>query len=111
MRCSTWPVALLVLVVVALAGPATAQQAHPLYLREPLRIPMPEAGPKGLEAILVRPAADGKYPLVLINHGSPRVSGERAGMTPLAFLPQIMEFARRGWAVAAVMRRGFGDSD
>ena len=60
--------------------------------------------------MLVRPAAAGKYPLVLMNHGAPRKPADRAGMTPLAFLPQMMEFARRGCAVAAVMRRGFGDS-
>ena len=71
---------------------------------------MSEAGSKGLEAVLVRPAAAGKYPLVLINHGSPRMIADRPGMTPFASLPQIMEFARRGFAVAAVMRRGFGDS-
>jgi dienelactone hydrolase len=94
----------------AAASPATAQDAQPLYLREALRIAMPEAGAKGLEAFLVRPAADAKYPLVLINHGSPRKPADRAGMTPLASLPQMMEFARRGFAVAAVMRRGFGDS-
>jgi dienelactone hydrolase len=84
--------------------------AAQVYVREPMRIPMPAAGPKGLEALLVRPAAAGRYPLALISHGSPRVRAERAGMTPYGYLPQIMEFARRGWAVAAVMRRGFGDS-
>ena len=98
------------LLALALAGPARAQDARSLYIREALRIAMPEAGAKGLEAVLVRPAAEGKYPLVLINHGAPRKPTDRAGMTPLTFLPQIMEFARRGWAVAAVMRRGYGDS-
>ena len=32
-------------------------------------------------------------------------------MTPLAMLPQALEFARRGWAAAIVMRRGYGGSD
>jgi dienelactone hydrolase len=100
----------LLLLALALAGSAIAQEAKPLYIREALRIAMPEAGAKGLEAVLLRPAAEGKYPLVLINHGAPRKPAERAGMTPQTFQPQIMEFARRGWAVAAVMRRGFGDS-
>ena len=31
-------------------------------------------------------------------------------MTPHGMLPQMMEFARRGWAVAAVLRRGYGQS-
>lgn len=109
MRCAGRLLALLLLALAA-AGPATAQEAQPLYIREALRVAMPEAGAKGLEAILVRPAGAGKYPLVLMNHGAPRKPGDRAGMTPLAFLPQMMEFARRGWAVAAVMRRGYGDS-
>lgn len=110
MRRTKWILALLLLAL-ALASPAIAQKdAKPLYHREALRIAMPEAGAKGLEAVLVRPAADGKYPLVLINHGSPRKPSDRAGMTPFASLPQMMELARRGWAVAAVMRRGFGDS-
>jgi dienelactone hydrolase len=100
----------LLLLVVAGASPATAKDVQPLYVREALRIAMPEAGAQGLEAVLVRPAAAGKYPLVLINHGSPRKPADRTGMTPLASLPQLMEFARRGWAVVAVMRRGFGDS-
>jgi dienelactone hydrolase len=104
----------LALILVAFAqawtGFAVAQERQPLYLQEQLRIPTPEAGSKGLETVLVRPAAAGKYPLVLLNHGSPRMNADRPGMTPYASLPQIMEFARRGFAVAAVMRRGFGDS-
>lgn len=31
-------------------------------------------------------------------------------MTPWTYYPVAMEFARRGWAVAVVMRRGYGDS-
>jgi dienelactone hydrolase len=80
------------------------------FVREDLRIAMPAAGPRGLEALLVRADEPGRHPLVLINHGSPRDPSERPEMTPLAFLPQAIEFARRGWAAAIVMRRGFGDS-
>ncbi len=75
-----------------------------------LRIPAPGAGKSGLEAMLVRPAQAGRYPLVLLNHGSPRAPADRAEMTPLGFLPQATEFARRGWTAVVVMRRGFGDS-
>ncbi len=31
-------------------------------------------------------------------------------MTPLRWVPQAREFARRGWTAVIVMRRGFGDS-
>jgi dienelactone hydrolase len=79
-------------------------------VREMLRIPAPGAGARGLEAMLVKPAQPGRYPLALISHGSPRAAADRPKMTPLALLPQANEFARRGWAAAVVMRRGFGDS-
>jgi dienelactone hydrolase len=87
-------------------GPALADDVA----RQELRIPMPAAGPRGLEAVLVRPSTPGRYPLVLINHGSPRDGAKRPHMTPLTYLPHATEFVRRGWAAILVMRRGFGDS-
>ncbi len=94
-----------------LAGACPALCDDTVFAREMLRIPAPGAGVRGLEAMLVRPAGEGRYPLALINHGSPRFAEERPNMTPLAFLPQATEFARRGWAAVVVMRRGFGNSD
>ncbi|HEX4411219.1 MAG TPA: CocE/NonD family hydrolase [Xanthobacteraceae bacterium] len=64
-----------------------------------------------LEAFLVRPSEPGRYPLVVLAHGSPRSAADRPAMTPLAMLPEAMEFASRGWAAAVVMRRGYGNSD
>jgi len=98
---------LLATLLAFLAAPATAQN----YIREELRLPMAAAGPKGLETLFVRPAEPGRYPLVVISHGTPRKPEDRARMTPWTYYPVAMEFARRGWAVAIVMRRGFGDSD
>ena len=83
--------------------------ADPL-IREPLVIPMAAAGPRGLEALLVRPGQPGRHPLALINHGSPRNPSARADMTPMGMLAQATEFARRGWATLVTMRRGFGAS-
>jgi dienelactone hydrolase len=80
------------------------------FVREDMRIAMPAAGPRGLEALLVRADEPGRHPLVLINHGSPRAASERPEMTPRGLLPEAIEFARRGWAAAVVMRRGYGDS-
>ncbi len=80
------------------------------FLKEELRIPFALAGPGGLEALLVRPNEPGRYPLVLIAHGSPRSVEAHPKMTPSAMLPQAVEFARRGWAAVVVMRRGYGDS-
>jgi hypothetical protein len=97
---------LCVVAAFVLQGSAAAQS----IVREELRIPMAGAGPSGLEALLVRPNEAGKFPLVLINHGSPRDARDRPGMTPLAYVPQAVEFARRGFAAMVVMRRGYGDS-
>ena len=40
------------------------------------------------------PCPAGRYPLVLINHGSPHDASERPKMSPMAYLPQATEFAR-----------------
>lgn len=74
------------------------------------RIPMAEAGAKGLEALLVWPEDSHSHPVALINHGSPRDASQRAKMSAIASLPIAMEFARRGFAVAVVMRRGYASS-
>ena len=98
---------LIVAAVTLAADAAPAQKFH----TESLRIAMPQAGPRGLSALLVRPERDGRYPLVLLSHGTPRDASVLKRMTPTASLPVALEFARRGWAVAIVMRRGHGDSD
>ncbi len=71
---------------------------------------MPQAGPKGLQVLLVYPVGPGKHPLAVLSHGSPRNSALRAQMTPFQMVPQAIEFARRGWVAAIVMRRGYGTS-
>jgi dienelactone hydrolase len=61
-----------------------------------------------LDALVTRPADLGKAPLVVMNHGSPRDAAERAEVSPTNLSGQALAFARRGYAVAAVVRRGFG---
>ena len=75
-----------------------------------LSLPMPEAQPEGLATLLVKPSETGRYPLVILSHGSPRDPSRRGGMSPDTWRPQAMEFVRRGFAAAIVMRRGFGNS-
>ena len=76
-----------------------------------INIPMQtEQGTINLETMLVVPNDNKSHPVVLINHGTPRDSKQREEITPLSFLPQAYEFARRGYAVAVVMRRGYGGS-
>ncbi len=74
------------------------------------RVPMAEAGAKGLEALFVWPNDSTPHPVVLISHGAPRDYSKRPDMSAIASLPVAMEFARRGFAVAVVMRRGYGTS-
>ncbi|HWK95011.1 MAG TPA: CocE/NonD family hydrolase [Pseudolabrys sp.] len=102
----TYRLAFIAMLTALLIAPAAAQD----YIREDLRLPMREAGSKGLEAIFVRPAEQGRYPLVVISHGAPRKVEERPGMTPAGYYLNALEFARRGFAVAIVMRRGYGSS-
>jgi len=75
-----------------------------------MRIPTHASGKKGLEAVMVRPGDSAPHPLALMTHGTPREASEREEMTPLRWIPQAREFARRGWTAVIVMRRGFGDS-
>lgn len=95
-----------IIIAVATAQPAAADD----YFRETLRIAMPEAGPRGLEALLIRPAGAQRYPLALLSHGAPTDPQERPRMTPYGLYRQAIEFARRGFAALVVMRRGYGDS-
>jgi dienelactone hydrolase len=85
----------------------------PGFVREATRITVvTSTGHASLEALVTRPSAPGPYPLVILTHGSPRGGApERAEMSPTNFSAHAMTFARHGYAVANVMRRGFGRSD
>jgi dienelactone hydrolase len=69
-----------------------------------------QAAPTGLDALQVYFDAPGKHPLVVMTHGSSRKSEEHALVTPWSLLPEAMWFARRGWFVLVVVRRGYGRS-
>ena len=71
---------------------------------------MEAAGPRGLEAMLLRPSGTRRYPLALISHGTPREGSARAPMSPYRSYRQALEFARRGFAALVFMRRGYGNS-
>ena len=101
-------IALAALIALLTAAPAAAADE---FHREDLRIPMAAAGPRGLEAMLIRPSGTRRYPLALISHGAPRDGAAREGMPPNGFHAQAVEFARRGFAAVVVMRRGYGTSD
>jgi dienelactone hydrolase len=87
-------------------GRAAAQD----LVEESLRIPMPDAGKKGLEAFMVRPNDSAPHPLALLTHGTPRAAADRFEVSALNLVPQAREFARRGWTTVIVVRRGYGGS-
>jgi dienelactone hydrolase len=79
----------------------------PIVIRV-ITIPMAEAGPGGLHSWLVLPNLPGKHPLVLLSPSIPHDSSYIHDLGPGSMQSEALWFARRGWAVAIVMRRGMG---
>jgi len=106
-----------VLIAAAVAGitsPRAADVVQPRGLVRELDS-VPSSQPNGptlyLKAIVARLAAAGRFPLVVISHGSPRRITE-AKKRDLDWADRIADdFARRGWAAATALRRGYGASD
>ena len=83
------------------------------YREQEWRIPVPDADgatPRLLEALLYRPAGEAPRPLVVVNHGSPRRQGDRAGMRADWAGRAAAFFVAEGYAVLVPMRRGYGRS-
>lgn len=85
--------------------------------REPMMLDatLPDGTAAKLETLVTRPDRPGKFPLVIMIHGTPRKGAKsreavNANVTPAQFDIAAVAFARRGYAVAAVLRRGFGHS-
>ncbi len=64
-----------------------------------------------LETRVLTAPGSGSKPLAVINHGSPRKASSRKSMTTHQYHFRAMEFARRGYVTAVVMRRGYGKSN
>jgi dienelactone hydrolase len=62
-----------------------------------------------LSATIYRPGMDGKFPLLVLNHGSPMNEQERRNMEK--FRNQSMILVRKGFVIAVPMRRGYGTSE
>ncbi len=72
---------------------------------------MPAGGaPMGIDVLQVEVERPGKHPLAILTHGSSTDSAVRASLTPGMFLPQAIWFARRGYVVLVVVRKGYGRS-
>ncbi|MGO4307659.1 dienelactone hydrolase family protein [Cupriavidus sp. RAF12] len=99
-----------VLVCLVQHGTAVAQAPLPPRTIEQV-VMVPKAGALfsvDLETTIFRPAGDGRYPLVVINHG--KAPGKPAFQGRARFAAQTAEFLRRGYVVALPMRQGFSKS-
>ncbi len=70
----------------------------------------PGSGPNGMDALEVWVRRPGKHPLAVLTHGTAATAEARAQVTPWGLLPQAIWFARRGYVVIVVARRGYGRS-
>jgi dienelactone hydrolase len=100
---------LLLALAILLLIPVPTARALEMHETE-TRIPWTQASPNGLSALLVYADLPGSHPLVVITHGTAREIEPRNNVTPWAFLPQARWFARRGFVVLVVVRRGYGTS-
>ena len=114
MKMGVYRVFLALSLLVLTAQAARADESLlPGLIREPtfVSIALPDGAQERLEALTVRPDRPGRFPLVLMVHGTPRDSTRRSHMSPAAYIGPAVTFASRGYAVVSVMRRGFGRSD
>ncbi len=77
---------------------------------EQIFIQSTESSPKGLETLIIWPDTPGKHPTVLMTHGTSRDKSLIKQQSAMFYFAQAQFFARRGFAVAFVMRHGFGHS-
>jgi dienelactone hydrolase len=87
-----------------------------LLLSTHLMLPVTISGSEvSLESFVVRPDHPGRFPLVVITHGTPSVDGdaffrEILNRSPVNYSKAAIAFAQRGYAVVTIMRRGVGRS-
>jgi dienelactone hydrolase len=106
-------------VLLMLVGaPASAQTGMLAGLvRDPLALQVEVGGGKAvLEALATRPDRPGRFPLVVMVHGTPRSTGTDfaatlAAVSPALFNNAAAAFSQRGYAAVTILRRGFGRSD
>jgi dienelactone hydrolase len=79
------------------------------WIEREFMMPAPGA-PVGLDVLQVEVERAGKHPLAILTHGTSDDAMERATVSPGVFLPQAIWFARRGFVVLVVVRKGYGRS-
>jgi dienelactone hydrolase len=91
------------------SGSSVGAPAKLQWLEREFMMAAPGA-PLGLDVMQVEVKRPGKHPLAILTHGTSADSTERATETPGKYLPQAIWFARRGFVVLVVIRRGYGRS-
>ncbi|MEZ2147849.1 alpha/beta hydrolase [Bradyrhizobium sp. DN5] len=101
-----------------LLSPAAADPALSGLVREDRLIPVTRADGSQvkLETMIIRPDRPGRFPLVLLIHGTNPATGQAfraaaARQSPVDLLNAAVAFAQHGYAAASIMRRGFGRSE
>jgi len=90
-------------------------QSHAEIAEVSVNIPVVEKGLFGnstdnMVATEFRPDGPGPFPLIVINHGTPRTSAENRYVTDV-YKEHARLFAQLGFVVLNPLRRGFGKSD
>lgn len=105
-----------VVIALCLLFSLVASAGDGLLLSTHLMLPVTISGSEvSLESFVVRPDHPGRFPLVVITHGTPSVDGdaffrEILNRSPVNYSKAAIAFAQRGYAVVTIMRRGFGRS-
>lgn len=107
-----------VALLVLLLSPAAADPALPGLVRQDRLIPITlgDGSQVKLETMVIRPDRPGRFPLILLVHGTNPATGQafRAAavrQSPADLLNAAVAFAQHGYAAASIMRRGFGRSE
>lgn len=88
---------------------ASQPRADSLVSEEQLLLPIQvDSHIEKIEALIVRPVKEGKYPIALIVNGSAATSPSAAHADWLAHIAH--DFAHRGWLAASIVWPGYGRS-
>jgi dienelactone hydrolase len=102
--------------IIAFVSAAVADTtALPGIIREPmsLAVVLPDDRHISLDSLVVRPDRPGRFPLVVMVHGSPNSEPGKyleayQRVSPIAFAGPALAFAEHGYAAISILRRGFG---
>lgn len=108
LRRSATPIRAVALTLAFMASSAAAEELLTALREEIVTIKKPGLFGIELEATFYRPAGEGPFPLIVINHG--KESGNPRFQARARYPVAAGELVRRGYAVVMPMRQGFSKS-